>query len=99
MRRKKEGEEGEWQVSEGISSVYQHSAACSDRLSFALYASDLLTHHFSLYCGLEGKSEGHTHTHTTSCVCMSLCARVFILKCQFGMLMLYQPCSLGAECP
>lgn len=77
--------------------MYQQPPACSDRLNSALNASDLLAHHFSLYCGLEGKSEGHTHDQL--CVCMSPCPCVFILKCQFGMVMLYQPCSLGAECP
>lgn len=69
----KNDEEGEWQVREGRSSVYQHSPARSDRLSFALYASDLLTHHFSLYCGLEGKSEGHTRPAVCACLCVHVC--------------------------
>lgn len=76
----------------------QHSPACLDGLPSPLSTSDLLTHHFSLYSGLEGKSEGHTHT--TSCVHVHL----HVHECLYqndslDMLKLYQACSLGAECP
>lgn len=40
-----------------------------------------------------------SHSHNQLCSCASPCARVFISKWQFGMLKLYQACSLGAECP
>lgn len=41
-----------------------------------LYASDLLTHHFSFYTGLEAKSEGQTHDQL--CAYASLCTCVYI---------------------
>ncbi len=54
----------------------QHSPACSDRLASPLCASDLLTHHFSLYSGLEGKSEGHTHDQLCVYACVCMCVYI-----------------------
>lgn len=55
---------------------FQHSPVCSDRLSTALYASDLLTNHFSLYCGPEGKSEGRTHDQLCVYVSVDMCVYI-----------------------
>ena len=53
-----------------------NTPVCSDRLSSALYASDLLKHHFSLYCGLEARSEDHTHEQLCVYVSLDMCVYI-----------------------